>query len=269
VKVVIIGKGRVGRALGAAFSRNAIGCRIYPYRGTLPNRLPNADLLLLCCRDGQLSELVRRLEGTLFPPSLVVAHVSGGMGPDVLVKLKPKCSGTAQLHPYCSILSSGHPRAFRDVPFLVRGDRAAIAPIRRLLKVLGAKAVVLSRLDETRYHLSAALLANGTLALLSEASRLLEASGIPKRSSKYFVQSLLGSVLHNTIKHGINEALTGPVRRGDTTTLKRHFAVLGAEEATLLPLYRELVLAQLRVVVELGEGDVVTNRKIAALARGR
>lgn len=261
-KVLIIGRGQVGRALTSALRARAVPCALRAYRAKLPKRLPPADLIVLCCRDRQLTDLVARLVATGLPGSPAVAHVSGTLAVDVLAPLRQKCSGIAQMHPYFSITSGGGPMGFHGVPFLVRGDRAATTIIARVLMLLEATRVSVKELDAVRYHLSAALLANGTVALLHEAGGLLQASGIPKSKVGSFLAALLGSVLENIKRCGPARALTGPVRRQDLGTLERHLGLLSKEQSPAKGLYRELILAQLRITEELGELEPRAARRI-------
>jgi predicted short-subunit dehydrogenase-like oxidoreductase (DUF2520 family) len=161
----------------------------------------------------------------------------------------------------------GHARAFRDVPFLVTGNRACVTRIRQLLDELHARTIVVSRVQRAKYHLSAALLANGAVALLSKADQLLEAAGIPSRARPLLLGSLLDSVRDNVAKLGPTRALTGPVRRGDLATLKRHFALLKTVKDATFPLYRGVVLAELDLVRDLGELSPAQQRRLLALVR--
>jgi predicted short-subunit dehydrogenase-like oxidoreductase (DUF2520 family) len=137
------------------------------------------------------------------------------------------------------------------------------------LSRLQAHAIVVRRVDRAAYHLSAAYLANGAVALLSKAEQLLEAAGIPARFRPLLLGSLLDSVRYNVAKLGPTRALTGPVRRGDVSTLKRHFALLETMKDSSLPLYRALILAQLDLVQPLGELSKAKQRELRALLRVR
>lgn len=267
MKVLLIGAGQVGRALASAFRQRGIPHRLFAYRAELPAKLPSADLLLLCTRDGQLPQIVERLQSTQLPPRLVIAHLAGALGLEVLEPLRPNCLGIAQLHPYCSILSIGHPRAFQGVPFVVSGNRAAVVRLRQLLEQLEAKAIVVHHIDRSMYHLSAALLANGAVALLHQSNQLLTLAGIPTRARRQLLDTLLESVRYNVSKLGPKRALTGPTRRGDVSTLARHFALLERLGGGAKSLYRGVVAAQLDIVAELHELTPTEHRKLRALVR--
>jgi predicted short-subunit dehydrogenase-like oxidoreductase (DUF2520 family) len=130
---------------------------------------------------------------------------------------------------------------------------------------VGATVVAPKSVELARYHLSAALLANGVVALSHLSERLLAEAGIPGKSRLRFVSTLLASVQRNVDSLGTTRALTGPVRRGDDETLARHLGLLAGSKGATLPLYRALVLTQLEMVAGLGELTAREQRRIRAL----
>jgi predicted short-subunit dehydrogenase-like oxidoreductase (DUF2520 family) len=111
----------------------------------------------------------------------------------------------------------------------------------------------MQRLDRVRYHAAAGLVANGAAALSAAGMRLLVSAGVPAKTAPHVLGPLLRSVAQNVSKLGLPDALTGPVRRGDTETIRRHLAALRSAAPDLLPLYRAIVRAQLPLARVLGE----------------
>jgi predicted short-subunit dehydrogenase-like oxidoreductase (DUF2520 family) len=172
------------------------------------------------------------------------------------------------MHPYSSIIGSAKVLSFRDIPFLLTGDRRAVLVLRRLLRALGATALVVNAIDRVQYHLSAALLANGTVTLFRLAEQLLEGAGIEPRWRAKLLLSLLDSVRFNLSRVGSTAALTGPIRRGDAATIERHLAVLARQKPATSAVYRWLGLAQLDIATALGELTQKQRRVVAALLDG-
>ena len=85
----------------------------------------------------------------------------------------------------------------------------------------GARTVV-ANTDDPAYHAAAALAANGAAALAFASVSLLERLGFDKRAAEQAIGGLLGSVGENVQDLGVPEALTGPVARGDVSTVARH-----------------------------------------------
>jgi predicted short-subunit dehydrogenase-like oxidoreductase (DUF2520 family) len=265
IDVTLIGAGQVGRAFAKALRAHAIPHRLVPLRRGLRPRTLASELILICVRDGQIPDVVESLGHFRFGTRTVVAHVSGLLAPDVLLPLRPNCRGIGQLHPFCSIRSVGHARNFAGTFFLGAGDKAAQATLRRFVRMLGATFVPGDAVDRTRYHLAASLLANGTVALLHSASRILIGAKIRSAVGRAMLLELEHSVLHNVDRLGLDAALTGPVRRGDIGTLRQHLAVLDAEPPSTRRLYRGIVQSQIDIVRGLGELEPKVLRRLQRL----
>jgi predicted short-subunit dehydrogenase-like oxidoreductase (DUF2520 family) len=263
LSVLIVGAGNVGRSLRSELRIAQVPCKLWRYRAKASRNLGDATVVFICTRDGQLPDVVTALCQQKLPDDLVVAHVAGALGPEVLSALREHGASVAQAHPYASILSSAK-TPLSGVPFLLNGDRVAIARLRQILRLIGARAVVAAKIEPATYHLSAALLANGAVALLSHAEELLADAGIPAQARLLMLLSLLNTVQNNVRQLGLSRALTGPVRRGDAKTVSCHFAVLKASRSATLPLYRALVAAQLELVRGYGE---LTAMELCALER--
>jgi predicted short-subunit dehydrogenase-like oxidoreductase (DUF2520 family) len=218
-------------------------------------------------RDGQIPQVVKALLGIRWATGAVVAHVSGLLGSSVLELLLLHCRAIGQLHPFVSIRSIGHARHFAGVYFLGSGNGQAAATLRRFVRLLGGRFVSGADVDRDRYHVAATLLANGTVALLYVAQRLLTRAGIRADIGAKMLLALEGSVLDNATSLGLERALTGPVRRGDIGTIRRRLALLGRAERGANGLYRALARSQLDIVRGMGELDTREIRRMARLLR--
>lgn len=255
MSVVLIGAGQVGCALERALRARGIAARLLPWRQGLPRSIGKPTLVLLCVRDSQISDVTQALRKLRLGSDTVVAHVSGAQGPEILDPLRATCGGVAQFHPFSSIRAFGHPRRFAGAYFLASGDASAVRVLRRMARQLGSILVPGEDVHRARYHLAAALLANGSIALLNAAARLLEASGVDAKHGVPMLLDLENSVINNAQRLGITAALTGPVRRGDLSTIRKHLDALEGAEAWVQHLYRSVVEAQIEMVRDLGEVD--------------
>jgi len=266
--VTLIGAGQVGRAFSKALKARGHAHRLLSLRRGLPERMRSTDLVLICVRDGQIPAVARSLTGAQWAAAAVVAHVSGVLGVDALAALRPHCRAIGQLHPFLSIRSIGHVRDFTGAYFLGDGDRTATTSLRRFVGLLGARFVSGHGIDRSRYHLAAAVVANGSVALLAVARGLLVAAGVEPNLAEKMLLELEHSVLHNAARLGVQAALTGPVRRGDTQTVRRHLALLADTEPATKALYLSLLRSQLDIVRSLGELEARELRGLTRLLRG-
>jgi predicted short-subunit dehydrogenase-like oxidoreductase (DUF2520 family) len=111
-------------------------------------------------------------------------------------------------------------------------DEAA-ATGRWLAETLGLRPFPLADADKPLYHAGAAIASNFLVTLYRSAARLMEASGAPPEA--------LVPLMERTIENGF--ALTGPIARGDWTTVEAHLRALEERAPDLVPLYRALAEA--------------------------
>src|SRR5262249_38741287 len=90
------------------------------------------------------------------------------------------------------------------------------------------------------YHAAATIASNHLVALLGQAVRVAEAAGVPPQA----LLPLVRASVDNVDALGANDALTGPIARGDADTIARHLAALAAGERAA---YRALAAEALRL----------------------
>jgi predicted short-subunit dehydrogenase-like oxidoreductase (DUF2520 family) len=110
------------------------------------------------------------------------------------------------------------------------------------------------------YHAAAVISSNFPVVLASVAGHLLHDIGIPDSSAYQVVESLMSGALAN-MKHALpDDALTGPVVRGDAETVKKHLTGLRGH-GSASEVYRALSAA----AAEIAERRGVDPRKLAAV----
>jgi predicted short-subunit dehydrogenase-like oxidoreductase (DUF2520 family) len=116
---------------------------------------------------------------------------------------------------------------------------SAVLPIAQALVVeMGAEPVVVAEEARPLYHAALAHGANHLVTLVAQALELLRAAGV--EPADRVLAPLLSASLDNALRSG-DDALTGPVSRGDAGTLAAHLAAIGASGVTDAPAtYRAL-----------------------------
>ena len=99
--------------------------------------------------------------------------------------------------------------------------------------------------DTVLYHAGAVLSGNLTLALLSMGTDALERAGFERSRARVALARLMKSAAERAIERDIDEALTGPLARGDARTISLHLGALDDEDAEL---YRALSLKLLESI---------------------
>jgi predicted short-subunit dehydrogenase-like oxidoreductase (DUF2520 family) len=110
------------------------------------------------------------------------------------------------------------------------------------------------------YHAAAVIASNFPVVLASVAGHLLHDIGIPDSSAFQAVESLMSAALMNMKQALPDDALTGPVLRGDAETIGKHVQALSSHPAAL-EVYRALSSA----AIEISQYRGTDQKKLAAI----
>lgn len=209
----MIGHGRVGSAVAARLEERGIGAGGDP------------DLMLLCVPDSAI-----RTVAASVTPGPWIAHVSGATP---LTALAPH-TNRFSLHP----LQTFTKRRGADQLDGAWGAVTAESDEARergtwLAEQLGLRPFVLREEARVLYHAGAAMASNYLVTLYRSASRLFERAGAPPDA--------LLPLMQRTIDNGFE--LTGPIARGDWSTVTAHLAAIGEQAPEIEPVYRALAQA--------------------------
>ena len=253
----VVSAGRVGSVLGAAWS--LAGHRVVATSGVsrasvrraaellpqVPLLSPDevvarADLAVLAVPDDVLPGLVRGLVAAgAFRAGQIVVHTSGAHGVAVLDPAAESGVLPLALHPVMTFTGRNE-----DVARLAgcavggcdadgtSGEPGRVAePLRPL------------------YHAALAHGANHLVTLVRDCAETLERAGIGP--AERLIAPLLSAALDNALRHG-DRALTGPVSRGDSETVRTHLRELHAIDPELEDTYRVLARRTARRAAKAG-----------------
>lgn len=237
-----IGAGRVGAVLTAALARAGHRPRavaavsqaslrraeaLVPEAAVLPpdEVAAAADLLLLCVPDDVLADLTAGLATAgVVRPGTLVAHTSGAHGFRVLDPLTEAGALPLAIHPVMTFTGTEV-----DLQRLAGSCFGVTAPAELRLAAealvieMGAEPVWVDEQKRALYHAALAFGANHLVTLVNQSSDLLRTTGVDQPSR--LLGPLLGAALDNSLRHG-DAAMTGPVSRGDSGTVRAHLDVL-------------------------------------------
>ncbi|HXO19613.1 MAG TPA: DUF2520 domain-containing protein [Thermoanaerobaculia bacterium] len=267
----LVGPGRVGRSL-AQWAR-AAGAELSQVAGRsagadLGGGLPRAisvgelasagdDFVLLAVPDRTLpavaAELARR------PQAAVVLHTAGSLDAAVLAPLRQAGSAVGSFHPLKAFPRPlPDPGEARGIVFAVDGDPAARVLACRLARAWEAVPVEIPAAARPLYHLAASLAAGGAVTLLSLATELAGRLELPPEAEQAVARGYLelarGALAAADAADSDDpaQALTGPVARGDLTTVRRQLDALRHVAPEKLPLALHLARETLRQQSRLG-----------------
>ena len=212
-RVVVVGaRGRVGSAVSARLAE----------RGVSVAEHGPADAVLICVPDRVIPDVAASIT-----PGPWVGHTSGATP---LAALAPH-ERRFGLHPLQTFTLRRGPEQLDGAWAAVTGvTDEARAVGHELATTLGLRAFDLDDERRVAYHAGAAMASNYLVTLRRSAGSLLEAAGAPPEA--------LDPLMRRTIENDFE--LTGPIERGDWSTVDRHLATIADERPELVEAYRVL-----------------------------
>jgi predicted short-subunit dehydrogenase-like oxidoreductase (DUF2520 family) len=229
--LVVVGRGRVGGSLARAAEAAGIGVRTAG-RDQIGAASEGARAVLLCVPDAAIAATAAEVpEGPAF-----VGHTSGAGTLNLLAEAAARGARAFSLHPLQTFADDQTP--VDGTPAAIAGsDREALSFARELAEVLGMRPFEVAEEDRSAYHAAAAIASNLLVALEESAAELLTRLGTDE--ARELLTPLVLRTAANWAELG-PKALTGPIARGDQTTVDGHRAALRERAPELLPLYDAL-----------------------------
>ncbi len=276
--VQLLGAGRTGTAISVALSRARyrftwIGSKKLEDARALARKVgigrygagfngfgEKAELLLLAVPDGEIrNTAAEAVRAGIVDSKTFALHFSGALGSSELEAALLAGASVMAFHPAQTLTMSSNPlTVFRDICFDMEGDDAACALGERIAADLGAVSIRLDPKQRVLSHLAMTAASNYTVSLMHLAGEIMAAAGIPKDKTAMMLRPLFSATAQNVTSIGTIKALTGPVSRGDTDVLKRHFEALAEFDERYRTVIRELALTALDIAV--GRGDVTPEK---------
>lgn len=252
--LTVAGRGNLGRSLA-----RALHARLVPARNGF--RLPRDGILFLAVPDGVVRDMAARIAAMQPSRDVAFVHCSGALGLDALEALPNNQRGS--FHPLQSFPEPRDPSAFRGITIAVDATSPILERrLRSLARSLGAKPRDVGDRDRVAYHAAAVFASNFVDVVVAEAVGLLATLGWSERESLDALIPLVEGAVANIRRRGPVKALTGPIRRGDASTVSRHLAVMENPD-----LYRMLALVALEIAQQAGLEPAAAERTRRALTR--
>jgi predicted short-subunit dehydrogenase-like oxidoreductase (DUF2520 family) len=169
----------------------------------------------------------------------VVLHTSGALDSSVLQPLADLGAATGSMHPMQTFSKQNFPNLAQCI-FGIEGGPAALQVARKMIHQMGGVAVRLSGVNKAAYHAAGSFACAYVLALMEAATRLLMTQGFKRRQAMRALLPLVRQTLDNFESVGPLAAWTGPLARGDFSTIERHVKALAEFEPEYLEAYKTL-----------------------------
>lgn len=258
----IIGAGKVGTTLArllaqqgyavtAIYSRQPENARrladlVHAHSVISPAEVvTQADLTLLTVSDDAITPIVTQLADLKLEGKGVI-HCAGALGAEVLSPLAQQGAMVGSLHPVFPFSDvEGAMAQLAGASFALESDSPVLQQwLSEIVAALAGHVVVIPAGSKRLYHAALALSSNYTVTLYALAQSLITDLGADPVAVKRMLDSLLAGTLQNLQQAQTPaDALTGPLVRGDVTTIAGHLQQLDQTAPKIAAVYR--LLAQL------------------------
>ena len=210
-RIDVIGSGRVGAAVTGRLRERGLD---------LASAEP--ELVLVCVPDGAIAEVAATI-----PVGPWLAHVSGATPLTALAPHERRFG----MHPLQTFTRARGPEQLDGAWAAVTAEAADARDAGFwLAETLGLRPFALAEESRTLYHAGAVFASNYLVTLHRAASLLFESAGVPAEA--------LEPLMRRTIENSFE--LTGPIARGDWSTVEAHRAAIRSERPELDHLYETL-----------------------------
>ncbi|KUG04997.1 hypothetical protein ASZ90_017606 [hydrocarbon metagenome] len=274
-KVGIIGAGVVGTAIGVVlhdkgYEITGVHDKKSESTKTLVDRIECAtyaspqevsrstDILFITTTDSAIQSVVDELANSrAFTDGQVVIHMSGAQSSEILNKARHFGARILSLHPLQSFANLE--MAINNIPgsiFSIEGDKDTYAVGIDMVEKLEGEYFFIDPAAKPLYHAGACVVSNYLVTVINLGIKLMEITGVPREMTVKALLPLIKGTIRNIETVGIPDALTGPISRGDISTILNHLACMEETGAELIDLYSCLGYYTSQVALEKGTIDM-------------
>jgi predicted short-subunit dehydrogenase-like oxidoreductase (DUF2520 family) len=231
--ITIVGAGRLGTVLAAALG--AAGIQVDGPLGRDEPVTSASAAVLLCVPDAEI-----RAAAAALPSGRLVGHCSAAT---TLAALAPH--EAFSLHPLMTVTPAGADFAAATAAIAGATPRA-LRTADALARRLGMHPLQIDDADRAAYHAAASIASNFLVVIEDLAERLARTAGLDRDPLVALVQASVA----NWAALGAEQALTGPIARGDEETVALQRAAVAERAPEDLELFDALVDATRRLAAD-------------------
>lgn len=249
--ISFIGAGKVGVALGLYFKEKGFDIGGYYSRTyehaqraakstesevytNIAELMQNSSMVWITASDDALSQLAEEISQLEIPQQIkAFIHTSGVHSTKVLEPISNAGFNTYSAHPLMAFAKAEESvEALNSAYFSIETASTEEKTdndncLTRLFQETGNNILYIDTNKKELYHCAAVVLSNYMVTLLNMSYEMFAESGMSKREIKAATAPLLKSTLNNIHQNELmSDALTGPIKRGDSTTIAKHLEVL-------------------------------------------
>ncbi len=285
MRIGFIGAGRVGTSFGRYLAANNFDVVGYFSRSrssaekaaffvegccfeSLQLLLEAADIVIVTTPDDAIGDISKEISSLQLKKGQIYLHMSGALSSDVFSGLRHKGCYAASLHPLQAFADIE--RSLEDLKntvFTLEGDSSAVDILEDILNICGNRVMLITADGKALYHSAACAASNYLVTLLTISRRLMEAAGLEGGMATEALMPLIHGSIANFKALGGEEAITGPIARGDVNTIAKQLAAIHKYCPELEDIYSALGKETLKLAASKKLKDAVAIKTINSLWR--
>ncbi len=267
-KIGFIGAGKVASGMGTALYQSGFNVASVSSRSPVSTRklssliqgskpcnssqevVDMCDLVFITTPDMEIYRVVSSLN---WKPGQMVVHTSGADSKDILSNAETSGAFTGVFHPLQTLAntkSAGY--LLKGSSITIEADEPLLSTLKAIASTLGAYPLELKPEARILYHASAVFISNYAITLADIASRLWQIFGYDRNTAMQALTPLLKGAVSNLENIGLPHSLTGPISRGDVTTILKHVEALKSADPQILTAYQALGINTVNTALEKG-----------------
>ncbi len=239
---------------------NALAKQVQSSATTIEKAELTARVVWICVPDDAIEGVAEQIASRDDWEGKIAVHSSGALSSDVLAAVERKGAEVASAHPLMTFVASSEVN-MAAVPFAIEGSAKALALVARIVRQLGAQPFRIGKEDKPAYHTFGFFSSPAIVALISAAIDIGKLAGLDATRARALMEPIVRQTIDNSFSTSPQQAFSGPVRRGDLETIRKHLGVL-RQHSNLLEVYRALVR------VALSDLPSAKTEQIEALIKG-
>lgn len=250
-RIGVIGRGAVGFSLSAQLKASGFLASLVP-GSTLESEidsLRSCDLIFICVPDDAVASVVGILQNCdINLQRKLISHCSGLLNSSILGPLSEKGALIGSSHPI-QTFNKQKLENFEGIFVTLEGDQDAVKALDEIFEKLGSKTLFIEPQHKAVVHLAAVFASNFMISLGSVSQHILDRVGMSQNAVRLF-EPLMQTTLKNMLSMELPDALSGPVKRGDKTTIELHKNWLKKQLPQYETMYQTLTDELFRVLNE-------------------
>lgn len=222
--------------------------------------LPPADITFITTPDDLIEAASEELSRNPFiKTGSIVVHCSGLLPSNALISMKERGCYTASAHPMRSFAKTDlSVKQYHGTYCAIEGDPEALPIVHSLFQSIGSITYEIDPLKKSSYHIAGVFASNYLVTLAEQALLAMSEAGVKSKMAMQVITNIMRGSLSNLEKTlSPSDSLTGPIQRGDISTITTHMASFTETEQ------KHLYAILGKATLHLTDHDSIEKEKIA------